>query len=579
MIDQGVDLDHDDLNANLLTGYDATDGGLGGDNGDCWGNDAHGTCCAGIIASVDNLIGTIGVSSGCSIVPIRITYFDYPYDVWDDDWIVDGINHAWEDSGADILSCSWGGGRSITAVNNEISAALDEGRDDLGCIFVFSTGNANSDVLWPANSNPDIIAVGAMNPWGKRKSPTSDDTEDTWGSNFGDELDIVAPGVLIPTTDIEGSAGYNTQYFIHGENGGTLVDEDYDDEDYTVCFNGTSSAVPHVSGVAALILSVNPYLTQDQVRNIIESTAQKVGGYSYTTTQGRTNGTWDDEMGYGLLDAYNAVIKAAGGPISGESVVCSTGETFSIYPLASFDSIKWEIGPYLSIYSGQGTSSCTIRSTNNGSSYVTVTVYANGHQTTLPEMIVWSGVPLFTSISDPNPPYIYKGCTGEQYTFHSNPARDPDSQSSYQWMVEPGYYDWYFMYQYYDWVTIVFNDPYDYYQVIARASNVCGSSSWVSTLYSFGYIAMMDCYYFSMYPNPASDYITITLTVPETVQNFVKPADYTVQIIDNSGITCYSATRVEDSFTIPVISYKDGTYLVVIKYGDKIETLPLIVKH
>lgn len=51
MIDQGVDLDHHDLAANLLPGFDATDGGDGGINGDCWGNDAHGTCCAGIIRS------------------------------------------------------------------------------------------------------------------------------------------------------------------------------------------------------------------------------------------------------------------------------------------------------------------------------------------------------------------------------------------------------------------------------------------------------------------------------------------------------------------------------------------------
>ena len=65
--------------------------------------------------------------------------------------------------------------------------------------------------------------------------------------------------------------------------------------------DGTSFAAPQVSAVAALILSVNPNLTAQQVRNIIESTAQKVGGYAYTNTSGRPNGTWDDEMGYGYF--------------------------------------------------------------------------------------------------------------------------------------------------------------------------------------------------------------------------------------------------------------------------------------
>ncbi|MDR0682350.1 MAG: peptidase S8, partial [Dysgonamonadaceae bacterium] len=61
------------------------------------------------------------------------------------------------------------------------------------------------------------------------------------------------------------------------------------------------------SAIAALVLSVNPYLTEQQVRDIIESTAQKVGGYNYQTTSGHPNGTWNIEMGYGLVDAYAAV--------------------------------------------------------------------------------------------------------------------------------------------------------------------------------------------------------------------------------------------------------------------------------
>jgi subtilisin family serine protease len=130
-------------------------------------------------------------------------------------------------------------------------------------IVVFSTGNNNTSIAWPANSNSDIIAVGAMSPCGERKIPNSCDDEDWYrpypyndylgGSNYANELDLIAPGVFIPTTDIQDSAGYNT---LNGTNG-----------NYHQTFNGTSAATPHVAGVAALILSLNSSLTQDQVRD------------------------------------------------------------------------------------------------------------------------------------------------------------------------------------------------------------------------------------------------------------------------------------------------------------------------
>ena len=70
--------------------------------------------------------------------------------------------------------------------------------------------------------------------------------------------------------------------------------------------SGTSAACPHVCGIAALMLSVDPILTQSQVSDIIEQTSRKVGNYSYQTTSGKPNGTWNIEMGYGLVDAYAA---------------------------------------------------------------------------------------------------------------------------------------------------------------------------------------------------------------------------------------------------------------------------------
>ena len=99
---------------------------------------------------------------------------------------------------------------------------------------------------------------------------------------------------------------YNPNIPIHPNCGGTKISVDFTNQNYTAWFNGTSAAAPHVAGVAALILSINPTLTGQQVRNIIESTAQKIGGYNYQITAGRPNGTWHQEMGYGLVNAHAA---------------------------------------------------------------------------------------------------------------------------------------------------------------------------------------------------------------------------------------------------------------------------------
>jgi hypothetical protein len=100
-------------------------------------------------------------------------------------------------------------------------------------------------------------------------------------SCYGSELDIVAPGVEIPTTDL------NNRF---------ITD-----------FQHTSSAAPHAAGVAALMISINGNLTQKEVNNIIERTAKKTGGYPYFLSPNRPQGIWHDEMGYGLLNAHDAV--------------------------------------------------------------------------------------------------------------------------------------------------------------------------------------------------------------------------------------------------------------------------------
>ena len=129
--------------------------------------------------------------------------------------------------------------------------------------MVFGSGNWDYwTVDYPARL-PNVLAVGAMSPCGERKSSylspsVSCDREWKWGSNYGSNLNVVCPGVLIPTTDIRGKKGYNPNNFIHTAWGGTILSQDYADQDYTVCFSGTSAATPFCAGVAALVLAPCP---------------------------------------------------------------------------------------------------------------------------------------------------------------------------------------------------------------------------------------------------------------------------------------------------------------------------------
>jgi subtilisin family serine protease len=407
VIDQGVDTDHPDLAGNLLPGFDATDGAVGGINGDCWGNDSHGTCCAGIIGATNNTIGIIGVSHNCRIIPIRVTYTFNGNQTWNDEWTVNAIHHAWEQDSADVLSCSWGGGAPALAVNAEITAALNQGRSNRGCVVVFATGNYNSAIIWPANSNTDIIAVGAMSPCGERKRSSSNylevnpgvtpdplgvscDNEKWWGSNYGNQLDIVAPGVLVPTTDIQGNAGYNTSIGIAGN--------------YYQTYNGTSSATPHVAGVAALILSINSTLTQDQVRDIIESTCTKVGTYTYSTTAGRTNGKWNNEVGYGCVNAFAALQSVF--PYLAEGVnVCTSGTTFTVNKVPTNSTVTWTCSSNIT-FDNQPGNPKVFTAIGTGYGSVTATINYTNCSPIVMQRTVWVGTPQIVTGSFSNLQYM-----------------------------------------------------------------------------------------------------------------------------------------------------------------------------
>ena len=279
VLDHGIQLDHPDLQPNISgSSWDTVTGTSPSQvRGD------HGTACAGIVGALrgNSKTGVAGVAPEATLISISDNLLLAPNAQQN---LANGL--AWAaQNGADVISNSWGHDLlDSPLIDDAIDLALTTGRGGKGCVVVFAAGNNNGPLIYPARSNSAILAVGAMSPCGERKSPTSCDPEKFWGSCFGSQVDVVAPGVLIPTTDRTGADGYASG-------------------DYALTFNGTSSATPHVAGVAALILELNPNLTQQEVVAIIEKTARKVGTYSYQTTAGRPNGTWHEEMGYGLVDA------------------------------------------------------------------------------------------------------------------------------------------------------------------------------------------------------------------------------------------------------------------------------------
>lgn len=296
VLDNGVDLYHQDLAANLVAGDDSYAGTTNGAPGNT--EDFHGTAVAGIVGAIkDNGLGIRGVAPGCKIMPVRVCEGNGG-DIFS---TAAGLYWA-KNSGADVINCSWVFDSSYSTIINAINSVTSSGRNGKGCVVVVASGNTNSSVCFPATLS-NVMAVGAISFDGNRVTPSSPGVIYSWGSNYGPELDVVAPGVQIPTTDPTGNDGLNPDQ--------NSPITDYSDYNYTKRMGGTSAATPHVSGVAALILSEYPDLTESQVRRAIELGCTKWPGYTYTMDNLYPAATRNNEMGYGILNAYGALQQAS----------------------------------------------------------------------------------------------------------------------------------------------------------------------------------------------------------------------------------------------------------------------------
>lgn len=283
VIDTGVDTTHPDLLPNLiLPGVNVRE-----DGSDIVTDDAgHGTAVCGILGAVgNNGIGVAGVSWNVKILPIRACGGPFlDCDLFDE---IDAIDISRE-RGVDIINMSIGGVGTITLEEKAVTEA-----HNAGIVLVAAAGNANPGKLYKATGDPtidrpslyypaalpEVIGVGAVGNNGLKAD----------FSNYGEDiLDLMAPGVDIVTTVPDYEC-----YLYTGEG-----------PPYGLA-SGTSFATPMVSGVAALILSLYPGLSPDEVRDRLLASAFPMEGPD--TNSNKIN----DYFGYGILNAVGAISKIA----------------------------------------------------------------------------------------------------------------------------------------------------------------------------------------------------------------------------------------------------------------------------
>ncbi len=351
--DAGLEISHEDLNANLLSGehrnYDTGD-----DDNNYLGNpspagEAHGTAVSGIIAAVGwNNIGVTGVAPQA-----RLAGFQFLDSMQTTSMLLSQAS-----GNFDIFNYSYGTGINIDVLDNSMYIAhlrerVTNGRNGKGQIFVKSSGNEYfgfsgnvaglGNVFAPQNANipeennsPFIILAGATNADGIAAS-YSNAGSNVWVSAPGGEDGDEDPAIV--TTDLMTcSQGYSSSTGIYDFN---LFERFSSTEaifqmfnpscNYTSMMNGTSSAAPNVAGVAALLLSANSSLTWRDVKHILALTADKVhasagnsshyvaglnlAGYVYeqgwvTNAAGIDFHNW---YGFGRVNAQAAVAMAMSG--------------------------------------------------------------------------------------------------------------------------------------------------------------------------------------------------------------------------------------------------------------------------
>jgi thermitase len=282
ILDSGAKLDHPEFSGRIWLNTNENQNGTDTDsnnyiddiNGwDFVNNDndptddhGHGTNVAGIaLASGNNNIGYAGVNWNSKIMICKI--LDNNNNGFYS-WWAEAIYYA-VDNGASVINMSVGGNGSSTLLENAINYAYNN-----NVPVVVSTGNQNSVIQYPAKYT-NAFAIGSTNSDDTRSVPFFWST--TSGSNYGPELDFVAPGNFIYGLSYSSNTNYNSYW------------------------GGTSQAAPHVAGLISLLLSVDSNLTITEIRTILEQSSEDQVGNSDDTSG------WDQYYGHGRINAFQAL--------------------------------------------------------------------------------------------------------------------------------------------------------------------------------------------------------------------------------------------------------------------------------
>lgn len=522
VIDEGVELNHPDLLANLYPLSYNTETGTSPSS--IYGN--HGTKCAGIVAAVqNNTSGGSGVAPNCKIMSISSTLSFNSINIKEK--LADGINWAYL-HGADVISNSWGGNSlSSNVITDAINNAVINGRNNLGCVVVFLSHNDNSSLRYPATL-PNVIAVGSIDNQGSRAS----------SSNYGTGLDVVAPGVNIysPTVAVEG---------------------------YYTTSSGTSMAAPHVAGIAALILSIRPDLTQAQVRQAIETRCTKLHGYSFSNNPDQPNGTWNNQVGYGLVNA-NSALNSVAPKVTGPSIVCSSyGASFYVNNLPVGATITWQCETsVLERTSVQGVNPGTFRAIGSGNGRIRAVINIGGVQYTTPQAVCSAGSPTILYVSgpttvQPGTNYIYqavKDIWNYNATYHWSLSPTGNVSSSTE-----------------SFTSVSFSRS-GHYTLTAEVCNPCGCSD----NYSLG-IDVYGTYYLTLSPNPSTAETTVSIesTLEESLDAY---KEWNLEVYDQGQqLKTREAKLKGNEIKLNTSGWKEGIYIVRASYNGEVLTEKLVI--
>ena len=240
----------------------------------------HGTHVAGTIAAkTNNGAGVAGMAYGAKVVPVRVLgkcggYTSDIVDamVWSAGGSVSGVPS--NANPARVLNLSLGGSGSCGSFQSAVNSARAN-----GAVVVVAAGNENQNV---SNSSPancsGVISVAATTKTGSRASY----------SNYGSSIVVSAPG---------GAGSGGSTDILSTLNSGTTTPSS---ETYAY-YAGTSMAAPHVAALAAMVLSVDPSLTPDEVKDLITDNARPLPG------------SCSGGCGAGIIDAHATLVAAGGG--------------------------------------------------------------------------------------------------------------------------------------------------------------------------------------------------------------------------------------------------------------------------